>query len=631
MIPSAGTIDDTHARQSAKLAQHDDTAAVATRVIARGGGSTAVLDAAIGQASLPIDDPVWYLPAGGLVECGPQRLTYTGVVGASEQGSTMGKVATPPANANYWAPGGNGTGTFQAGNRWVGVTNVTANGETAVGPLTLVTFGPNSNLMIGVSNALHPPDNTPTDPSIKAFRAYVGTSGGGPETLQMVKYVGFSTNWVNSYGFRWDNPDGYNLCGGPSGLDGTIQPPAVSTAGDSSTVVPAGSTTLPVDDLSLFPAAGWVVVPGDQVIRYTGKSATSGPGTLTGIPASGIGSITAPVKAGTVKVQPHLTGIPASGAGAIVYAIKGGDAVYVVVIREDAAAIAALASATGGDGIREEFLTDGRLAIPELTARADATLLMRKQSLVTVNFESRDPLVTVGKTITFNTTLPPIVGTFLIQRVTISQFQARGSIGHPDPLRVVEASSRRYTFDDLVQQIKLLGRIKLMVLNPAWFNALVDDNTGTTGTVWDKATIKGLTDTIDAEFGRIDYVSALWTPTIGSVGGGTPSYTRQAGAYAKVAQHLCWATFDVVFTKGTLGAGGLTLSLPFPATHLGIQFGGAPITLFSGLAVAASGVCSYLRRRQHLCCCPGMAGRHTTFDDGGAAQDRRVSGFWYIV
>ena len=77
---------------------------------------------------------------------------------------------------------------------------------------------------------------------------------------------------------------------------------------------------------------------------------------------------------------------------------------------------------------------------------------MRAHSLVTITFETRDPAVVIGTTITFNTTQPPISGTFLIQRVTISQFQAKGSIGHPDPLRVVEASSRRYTFDDLVQQ-----------------------------------------------------------------------------------------------------------------------------------------------------------------------------------
>jgi hypothetical protein len=166
------------------------------------------------------------------------------------------------------------------------------------------------------------------------------------------------------------------------------------------------------------------------------------------------------MKSGTIRSIPHLTGIPISGAGGIQYFIKQGDEVLIVQIRQDAAAIAALAAATGGDGIREEFLTDGRLGLAELGARADALLTFRKASLVTVTFETRDPAVTVGKTITFNTTAPPIVGTFLIQRVQIDQMPARGSISRHTPARrIVEASSRRYTFNDLVQQIKLLGRI----------------------------------------------------------------------------------------------------------------------------------------------------------------------------
>ena len=290
--------------------------------------------------------------------------------------------------------------------------------------------------------------NRPTDPKIKGFYGYVSLSNSGQETMVRLNFSPELVPWTTDYVIY------------TTGTQRTTTPrPTASSAGVSSTTIPAGSTTLQVDDLAPFPAAGWAEAPGGQLIRYTGKSAASGPGTLTGIPASGIGSITAAINSGTIRSIPHLTGIPASGAGSIVYPIKTGDEVLIVVIRDDAAAQAALAAATGGDGIREEFLTDGRLAVRELTARGDALLAMRNYALVTFTCETRDPAVVVGTTITVNTTKPPIVGTFLIQRVTISQFQARGSIGHPDPLRVVEASSRRYTFDDLVQQIKLLGRI----------------------------------------------------------------------------------------------------------------------------------------------------------------------------
>jgi hypothetical protein len=214
----------------------------------------------------------------------------------------------------------------------------------------------------------------------------------------------------------------------------------------------AGASAILVASVSPFsPAGGWVRV-GERVLPYSGISGSS----LT-LPTP----LDSTLSYGTEIINaPHLTGIPQAGiGGCILYPIAAGDQAMIFTWVDDQAAINALAAATGGDGIKEEFLTDGRLAWVELSARCQAMLTMRKDPLVTVTFETRDPAVTVGKTITFNTTEPPIVGTFLIQRVTISDFQAKGSIAHPGARRVVEASSRRYTFDDLVQQIKLLGRI----------------------------------------------------------------------------------------------------------------------------------------------------------------------------
>src|SRR4029453_2234478 len=128
-----------------------------------------------------------------------------------------------------------------------------------------------------------------------------------------------------------------------TGTQRTTTPrPTANTAGDSSLTVPAGSAAVPVDDLAPFPASGWAEAPGGQLIRYTGRSAASGPGTLTGIPASGIGAITAALRSGTIRSIPHLIGIPASGAGAIAFPIKTGDQVLIFVSREDAAAISAL-------------------------------------------------------------------------------------------------------------------------------------------------------------------------------------------------------------------------------------------------------------------------------------------------
>jgi hypothetical protein len=133
-----------------------------------------------------------------------------------------------------------------------------------------------------------------------------------------------------------------------------------------------------------------------------------------------------------------------------------------------------------------------------------------------------------------------------------------------------------------------------MTLNPAWFNALVDDTgTGTTGTVWNKATIKGLTDNIDAELTRLNYYHTTWTPDLRvTPAGGVPAYSARTALYALVAQHLCWIGFYLAFTKGSLGAGSLALSLPFPSLNVG-QFGGMTIPYFSGLGTPVASLGSY--------------------------------------
>lgn len=553
-VPSAGTIDDTHPRTAVKLAKHEDYVPIATQIIGRGGGSTASIDLPVGSTTLPIEDPVWYTTGGGLfVECGPQRIAYTGVSNPGT-GAIVGMGNAPTSAPIVTAAAGS---NLAAGAAYkYAVTFVTSAGETLAGatvdyrptgatiapppaPTVEIDYYSGSKLVIGgsyrwalewkiqgggrvggaPSAALTIPaggDGRPkwvrvswgsaifngVDPSVIGLYVHRTTNNGGTFYYDLHE-SGRNQGYVTSSDLLdSDLVQMGQMSGGGAGLlsaalsqiptrvgatarkvyrtaangsqlklvatiadnttttfldtvaDGAlgVNAPATDTSGiQSGGQVNAGSPSILVSTVGPFlPSGGWVRVSG-LTLQYTSVSGSSLvlaaplPSTLS------YGS--------EILNAPYLSGIPPSGTGSILYAIKGGDEVYILVIRNDAAAIAALAAATGGDGIREEFLTDGRLALAELTARADATLAMRKQALVTVNFESRDPLVTVGKTITFNTTQPPIVGTFLIQRVTISQFQARGSIGHPDPLRVVEASSRRYTFDDLVQQIKLLGRI----------------------------------------------------------------------------------------------------------------------------------------------------------------------------
>jgi hypothetical protein len=225
--------------------------------------------------------------------------------------------------------------------------------------------------------------------------------------------------------------------------------------------VAAGASEILVTATGPFAAdggAGWARI-GDLVIRYTGIGA----GTLTGVPSSGPGSLTATVRYGAqILVQPRIVGIPAGGAGAIVAAIKKGDTIAIRIEVQDDAAIAAMAerlkspgqAAVTADGIIEEFVSDGRFGLVELTAHCQATLLEHKDPSRTLTFTSRDDSLQVGRLLTVNITTPPIAGTFRIQRVTFSEIAITGGLGRVRPLRTVEATTKLFTFTNLLRQLR---------------------------------------------------------------------------------------------------------------------------------------------------------------------------------
>jgi hypothetical protein len=409
-------------RGMAGLVQNTDLSQVATRIISRGGGSNAANDVDVGGSSLPVEDSSWYAGGGGTVECGAQRLVYTGVQ-AGGGGSSTGYLSPPGAISIV---GGSGGALTASKSYWVAGTYVTAEGETSSGVATQVTLTAGQNEILYSSFAV------PADPKVTLKRIYVSDPDGATSTLKKFTDVAIATTSgiINGAG------------------SGAI--PTVNAAGFGSIASAAGSTSLAVDDCTPFLAGGgWAQAPGSQAFLYTGRSVSSGPGSLTGIPASGTGSLTADVRAGTVKALAHLTGV--SG---ILYAINKGDPVNIEVIVNDAAAQAALAALVGGDGIHEMFLTDGTIGITEATARANAELSLRKDPLVTVSFTSRDPSMQSGRDVTLTITSPSISGTFKIQRVTITQLGLQGPTGFIFPLRQVDASSRRYSFEDLLRRIK---------------------------------------------------------------------------------------------------------------------------------------------------------------------------------
>lgn len=219
-----------------------------------------------------------------------------------------------------------------------------------------------------------------------------------------------------------------------------------------STIPPlAGDATIYVSDLAAFPASGWVRV-GSQLVRYTGRSGSSGPGTLTGIPAAGgVGALVAALPVDEpVLAAPHLTGVTG-----IVTPIKQGDQINIVVTVNDTTAQTALKTWLGSAdplaGIREMFLTDGRWSLVEATARGLTELTQRRDPHVLITFESRDPTIASGRALTIALTSPAITGTFKVQRVTTPDLGMGGAVVFP--WRQVELAAHRYSFDDLLRQL----------------------------------------------------------------------------------------------------------------------------------------------------------------------------------
>jgi hypothetical protein len=429
---TAGAITDAAVRGASDMTMTSDLSQVATRVTVRGGGSNTAADVAVGQTTIPLVDAAttWYDPAGGIVEVGPNRVTYTGVAAVSETGSTTGYIGAPAATFTVGPEAGPGSLDPSATYGYA-FTYSSAEGETT--PSVIVSGQSSAGGAARVDNI-----PVPTDPKITGKHVY-RTEGGG----SVLKALGGGGSiGVATITLAPDNASDASL--------GAV-PPTLNSAGVASEPTPAGSTSLYVENLALFAASGWADV-GGQVFRYTGRSATTGGGTLTGIPASGIGSLTADVRSSTVRGIPHLTGIPSSGAGSVLHAVNKGEQANLIVTVNDATAQTAMATAVGGDGVHEMFLTDGRWGITEATARANAELSERKDPLITITLVSRDPSLVAGRLLTITRTHPAISGTFRIQRVTLSEIGISGPRGRLFPLRTVELSSRRYSFEDLVRQ-----------------------------------------------------------------------------------------------------------------------------------------------------------------------------------
>ena len=216
--------------------------------------------------------------------------------------------------------------------------------------------------------------------------------------------------------------------------------PTVSTIG----ALP-GATSLIVAATWPFRAAGGWITSGSQVIRYSGISGSA----LTGIPASGPGSLVAALKAGDeVIATPMIIGVTSPAA------IFRGDPVAVLERVDDVAAQAALAAleGAGSTGIYVHVIRDPKLDYSMAHATGVADLQLFARPIETLTYTSRDPKTGTGKTIWVD--LPGlVVGNYTIQHVQIDQIGASPGVF---PRYTVTASSSRFSFEDALRRLALL-------------------------------------------------------------------------------------------------------------------------------------------------------------------------------
>lgn len=210
---------------------------------------------------------------------------------------------------------------------------------------------------------------------------------------------------------------------------------------ESGIVLP-GETTIPIAGTAPFRSAGGWAIAGSQVIRYASFSGSS----LAGIPASGVGAILAPINYNTtIFAAPQLT-----GCSGILYTIPKGESVNVYVVVNDTDAQTALAARLGANyGIKEEPFQNRSLGLAELTARCQAKLAQNSAPQKTLRWKSRDKNTRAGRLQSATLTDLNVNDDFLIQQVTITNFQPAAF-----PTFSAVGSDQLHTFEDYLRSVR---------------------------------------------------------------------------------------------------------------------------------------------------------------------------------
>lgn len=210
-------------------------------------------------------------------------------------------------------------------------------------------------------------------------------------------------------------------------------------------VVSPGSTTLLTAGVGGFPTAGWVIF-NSLLIRYTGITGN----TLTGIPASGIGSITASMNYGATIVS-----APSLGGVTLVAPVILDATVSLYTERNNTGTQTSIAAIEGGTstGVYSLKIVDTTLLTQTaIDARGDADLVTFSSidGILTITYRTIDRKSRPGRPVHVNLLEAGLLGDFVIQTVNISNIDAAD--GTP-PWFDCTASSVRFSLEDLLRHV----------------------------------------------------------------------------------------------------------------------------------------------------------------------------------
>lgn len=337
--------------------------------------------------------------------------------------------------AVFWKMTGGSDGFYSDSADWYNDVNQADDGSSS--PLILgTTHPPAGGTTVGVAQVQL--NNVAPGPTGTTGRNIYRTDAGGS---QLKKLTTLSNNTTTSYLDAAASVSGSNV-------------PTVNTAGfveQTGSIVP-GVTTLPVTFIDRYASGGGWIAVGSLLIRYTGISGYN----LTGIPASGIGSVSSPISFGSIAdPQPALLGVTG-----LTVSLPVNSPVNVWIQKDDLAAQAIMAalerdeSNNPTDGIHEYTITDERIRADTAEQWAETDLSIFSLPIVAIKYPTFDVKSGAGKTIPVDLPAPQdYSGSMRIQSVEISEIDvADGKWPQFD----VAASSVRFSFEDLIRRAKLI-------------------------------------------------------------------------------------------------------------------------------------------------------------------------------